>query len=69
MGGVIEYSARGPRRKSALRPSAAACIEQAGIVVIATPWPEFAEIAADQWMRQSAPRTVIDCWRTLENLA
>jgi UDPglucose 6-dehydrogenase len=50
-------------------PSATACIEQAEIVVIATPWREFEEIPAMQWARKSSPRTIIDCWRTLKNVA
>jgi UDPglucose 6-dehydrogenase len=44
------------------------CIADSGVVVVATPWQEFAEVPAERWRRASAPRVVIDCWRTLEHL-
>jgi UDPglucose 6-dehydrogenase len=44
------------------------CIEQAHVVVLATPWPEFARIEANEWARQAPPRVVIDCWGTLNHL-
>jgi UDPglucose 6-dehydrogenase len=44
------------------------CIEGTAVVVLATPWREFAEIPASQWARHSSPRTVVDCWRVLEHL-
>jgi predicted dinucleotide-binding enzyme len=42
------------------------CIEQAAVVVLATPWREFSSIPAEQWARHSPTRTVIDCWRLLD---
>ena len=39
------------------------CIALASVVVIATPWPEFAQIPAIEWARHSPPRTVVDCFR------
>jgi len=45
------------------------CIALASVVVIATPWPEFAKIPAIEWARHSPPRTVVDCWRALPHLA
>jgi UDPglucose 6-dehydrogenase len=45
------------------------CIEQANVVVLATPWPGFREIPAEQWARHSPPRVVIDCWRALKHLS
>jgi UDPglucose 6-dehydrogenase len=48
--------------------SAEDCIEQAEVVVLATPWQQFHEIPADRWVRFARPRTVIDCWRTLTHL-
>ncbi len=44
------------------------CITQSDLVVLATTWPEFSAIPADQWARNNAPRTVIDCWRAVHFL-
>ena len=44
------------------------CIEQAAVVVLATPWREFSSIPAEQWSAHAESRTVIDCWRVLEHL-
>lgn len=52
-----------------LVPTAEECIAASDVVVLATPWPEFAAIAPDVWQRNSAPRTVVDCWGTLSTLA
>ena len=49
-------------------PSARECINQADVVTLTTPWPEFEAIPADLWARQGTPRTVIDCWRALRHL-
>jgi UDPglucose 6-dehydrogenase len=49
--------------------SAEDCIARAGVVVLATPWQEFAEIPTAAWTRADAPRVVVDCWRTLGHLA
>jgi UDPglucose 6-dehydrogenase len=51
-----------------LAASAEECIEQSGVVVLATPWPEFLAIPAGRWARDGAPRVVIDCWRALKHL-
>jgi UDPglucose 6-dehydrogenase len=48
-----------------LTASAEECITQAGVVVLATLWPEFLNIPAESWARKSSPRVVIDCWRAL----
>jgi UDPglucose 6-dehydrogenase len=45
------------------------CIALSSVVVVATPWPEFASIPAIEWARHSPPRTVVDCWRALPHLA
>ena len=43
---------------------------ESDVVVVATSWPEFNGIAAAKWTRPSneKPRTVIDCWRSLQFL-
>ena len=48
--------------------SAEACIDDADLVVLATPWPEFAKLPAECWARPKAPRIVVDCWRVLGSL-
>ncbi|HVS88677.1 MAG TPA: nucleotide sugar dehydrogenase [Candidatus Acidoferrum sp.] len=48
--------------------SAQECISQSDVVVLATPWQEFREIPAGQWVRYSRARVVIDCWRALNHL-
>src|SRR5690242_1456014 len=56
--------------------SAEDCIEQSGIVVLATPWQQFCDLASSAWMQpfRSGPsfhatqRVVIDCWRALPHL-
>lgn len=48
--------------------SAGECIEQAELVVLATPWQQFREVPAENWARHGPPRTVIDCWRVLNHL-
>jgi len=45
--------------------SAAELLDQADMAVIATPWPEFAEVAIGGLERAGGPRVVIDCWRIL----
>jgi UDPglucose 6-dehydrogenase len=49
--------------------SAEECIARSGVVVVATPWQEFGKVPAQQWSRKGSPRVVIDCWRSLDNLA
>jgi predicted dinucleotide-binding enzyme len=51
-----------------LAGSAQECIAQSDVVVLATPWQEFQEIPAAQWVRHSRTRAVIDCWRALNHL-
>jgi UDPglucose 6-dehydrogenase len=50
--------------------TAVECISQCDLVVLATAWPEFETISRAQWTQNTnhAPRTVIDCWRTLKFL-
>jgi UDPglucose 6-dehydrogenase len=48
--------------------SANECIEQSGVVVLATPWQEFREVPAERWARGGPDRVVIDCWRVLNHL-
>jgi len=55
-------------QKARVAPTAVECIEQASVVVLATPWPEFTKIDAHKWMRPSFPRVVIDCWGVLGHL-
>jgi UDPglucose 6-dehydrogenase len=45
--------------------SARSCIEEADVVVLATPWPEFAELGPDEFSGARA-RVVLDCWRMLQ---
>jgi UDPglucose 6-dehydrogenase len=40
-------------------------LERSDVVVIATPWPEFADLPADSLDREGEPLVVIDCWRLL----
>lgn len=49
--------------------SAEECIAGSGVVVVATPWQEFGRVPAQRWARTGSPRVVIDCWRSLSNLA
>jgi UDPglucose 6-dehydrogenase len=50
--------------------NATECIDSSDVVVLATSWPEFNSIPRQQWTnnRNHQPRTVIDCWRTLQFL-
>jgi len=52
-----------------LADTAAECIARSDVVLVATPWPEYAEIPPDVWTRSSEPRVVVDCWRHLPALA
>ncbi|HEV2489379.1 MAG TPA: nucleotide sugar dehydrogenase [Candidatus Acidoferrales bacterium] len=54
--------------KARIASSARDCIEQASVIVLTTPWPEFQQIPAEVWARPSSPRVVIDCWGLLEHL-
>lgn len=73
---VVAYDPAGSRNsilalgnKVRLASTAQQCIEQADVVVLATPWQEFREIPASQWSRHSPPLTVVDCWRVLKHLS
>jgi UDPglucose 6-dehydrogenase len=48
--------------------SASELIEKSDVVVLATAWPEFHAIPRELWTRAGAPRTIVDCWRTLSFL-
>jgi UDPglucose 6-dehydrogenase len=45
--------------------SAAELLAQSDVAVIATPWPEFAELPIDRLEREGRRVVVIDCWRLL----
>jgi UDPglucose 6-dehydrogenase len=45
--------------------SAAELLAQSDVTVIATPWPEFAELPIRELDRDGRPTVVIDCWRLL----
>lgn len=47
-------------------PSCAECVQRSDVVVIATPWSEFAEIPAETVAREGDRRVIIDCWRLLD---
>jgi UDPglucose 6-dehydrogenase len=54
-----------------LTATARECVIGSDLVVLATPWPEFASldaIAVADWARTTSPRVVIDCWRVLNHL-
>ena len=52
----------------AFAKSAEDCIAASNIAVLATPWPEFRDLAKEKWLHPGANRTVIDCWRYLPHL-
>jgi UDPglucose 6-dehydrogenase len=49
--------------------SAAELLAQSDVTVIATPWPEFAEIPIEAFEREGGRAVVIDCWRQLPEAA
>jgi UDPglucose 6-dehydrogenase len=49
--------------------SAAELLVQSDVAVIATPWPEFAELPIEALERESRRAVVIDCWRLLPERA
>jgi UDP-glucose 6-dehydrogenase len=51
--------------KALVLDSMEACLDQADIVVIANPDPEFAGLTPEDFPRRSPPVQVIDCWRLL----
>lgn len=46
--------------------SLADCLKQADVIVVATPDPAFGALTADDFIRNSAPVTVVDFWRILQ---
>jgi len=44
-------------------------ITEAGVVVLATPWPEFGQVPTARWARRASPRVVFDCWRAFGYLS
>jgi UDPglucose 6-dehydrogenase len=72
---VVVFDPSGPRSVCAqlgnqvrFATSAKECIALSGVVVLATPWPEFISIPAVEWTRHGPPRTVLDCWRAFPHL-
>jgi UDPglucose 6-dehydrogenase len=49
--------------------SAAELLAQSDVTVIATPWPEFAELPIEAVEREGRRAVVIDCWRLLPDEA
>jgi len=48
--------------------SAQECIAESDVIVLATPWQEFSEIAATDWVSGERARTLVDCWGVLNHL-
>jgi UDPglucose 6-dehydrogenase len=65
-----------PQKRIRIANSAAECIADSQIVVVATPWREFRDLPRSAWLQpirgvtsfHSGPRVVIDCWRALRHL-
>jgi UDPglucose 6-dehydrogenase len=51
--------------KALVLDSIKACLDQADVVVIANPDPEFARLTSEDFPQRSSPIQVIDCWRLL----
>jgi UDPglucose 6-dehydrogenase len=53
------------------RPAASVAdlLERSDVVVIATPWPEFADLPLDALRRNGGRKVIIDCWRLLSDEA
>jgi UDPglucose 6-dehydrogenase len=49
--------------------SVAELLAQSDVAVIATPWPEFAELSTEALEREGRRTVVIDCWRLLPDEA
>jgi UDPglucose 6-dehydrogenase len=47
--------------------SAQHCAAVADVIVIPTPWPEFAALRPQHFARQGQPPVLIDCWRILKS--
>ncbi len=52
-----------------LASSLEACVGGSDVVVLTTPWPEFAILPPETWRRNSPSRVVVDCWRMVPGLA
>ena len=48
--------------------SARECIAESDVIVLATPWQEFREIVAADWVIGGKTRTLVDCWGVLNHL-
>jgi UDPglucose 6-dehydrogenase len=48
--------------------SAQECILESDVIVLATPWQAFREIAAEDWVSGARTRTLVDCWGVLNDL-
>src|SRR5271163_1274297 len=46
----------------------AECIARSEVVVLATPWREFLEVPAADWISGAQGRVVVDCWRGLKHI-
>jgi UDPglucose 6-dehydrogenase len=42
------------------------CVREADVVVLATPWEDFAKLDGVTFERPGRPRVLIDCWRLLD---
>jgi len=42
------------------------CVQESDVIVITTPWKEFRRIEPKVLERAGSPRTIIDCWRLLD---
>jgi UDP-glucose 6-dehydrogenase len=42
------------------------CVQQADMVIIMTPWPEFKEVQAADLVHNPKRIIVLDCWRLLD---
>jgi len=72
---VIAYDPTGEEKSARLlggkvqfAPRAEECSAGADLVVVTTPWHEFASMPAERWARADTPRTIVDCWRLLKHL-
>jgi UDPglucose 6-dehydrogenase len=51
--------------KAEIVGDAESCVKMANVLIIATAWPSFKNIALQAFRRAKGPLTVIDCWRML----
>lgn len=52
--------------KPIFAPSLQACTQQADVLVVTTPWPEFKNIQLADLVRNPKRPVVLDCWRILD---